>query len=92
MTFKAIIGSVSDKNNPFLNRELIQFPQNEQGRFTTTMLSNAPYVEAGFGVMNIFKVLRVDLVQRLTYLDRPNVPELFGNKGLAVRAAVAVDF
>ncbi len=92
VTFKAIFGSVSDKNNPFLNRDLIQFPIDEQDRYTTTTLSSAPYVEAGFGIMNIAKVLRVDLVQRLTYLDRPNVPELFGNKGLAIRAALAVDF
>ncbi len=31
-----------------------------------------PYIEAGYGVENIFKFLRVDFVHRLTYLDRPN--------------------
>jgi hypothetical protein len=31
-----------------------------------------PYVEVGYGVENIFKLLRVDFVHRLSYLDNPN--------------------
>jgi len=31
-----------------------------------------PYVELGYGVENIFKLLRVDFVHRLSYLDNPN--------------------
>lgn len=30
-----------------------------------------PYVELGYGVENIFKLLRVDFVHRLSYLDNP---------------------
>ncbi len=37
------------------------------GYFTGT-----PYIEAGYGIENIFKFLRVDFVHRLTYLDRPD--------------------
>jgi hypothetical protein len=36
-------------------------------------LGQAPYAEAGYGVENIFKFLRVDFVHRLTYLNKPNI-------------------
>ncbi len=32
-----------------------------------------PYVELGYGVENIFKIIRVDFFHRLTYTDQPNV-------------------
>ncbi|MFA5417282.1 MAG: DUF5686 family protein [Bacteroidales bacterium] len=32
-----------------------------------------PYFEAGAGVENIFKIIRVDAIWRLSYLDHPNV-------------------
>lgn len=92
LTFKATFGSVSDENNPALNENLIQFPVDEQDRETTTTLSNKPYMEAGVGITNIAKFFRVDLVQRLTYLDRPDVQELFGTKGLGLRVQFAVGF
>ncbi len=38
--------------------------------------------------MNIFKFGRIDIVKRLTYLDNPNMPVLFGVKGLGIRAMV----
>jgi len=38
-----------------------------------------PYVEVGYGVENVFKVLRVDAFHRLTYLDRSDVRK-FGIK------------
>ncbi|MCB0497727.1 MAG: carboxypeptidase-like regulatory domain-containing protein [Cyclobacteriaceae bacterium] len=38
-----------------------------------------PYVELGYGVENILKVIRVDFFHRLTYLDNPNVHD-FGVK------------
>ncbi|WP_179222991.1 DUF5686 and carboxypeptidase-like regulatory domain-containing protein [Pontibacter ummariensis] len=36
---------------------------------TFKALGNTPYVEVGYGIENIFKVLRVDAFHRLTYLD-----------------------
>ena len=36
-------------------------------------LNGGPFAEVSLGVENIFKVLRVDYVQRLTYLENPNV-------------------
>ncbi len=41
--------------------------------------SNTPYMEVGYGVENIFKVLRVDFIHRLTYLNKPDVSK-FGVK------------
>lgn len=32
-----------------------------------------PYFEAGAGIENIFKIIRVDAVWRLSYLDHPNI-------------------
>lgn len=36
-----------------------------------TTLDSVPYAEVGYGVENIFKVLRVDFIHRLNYLDNP---------------------
>jgi hypothetical protein len=42
-------------------------------------LEKKPYVELGYGIENIFKVLRVDAFHRLTYRDKPGV-KTFGVK------------
>jgi len=36
-------------------------------------LSRGPYMEGGVGIENIFKVMRVDALWRLNYLDHPNI-------------------
>jgi len=48
------------------------------GRFT-----NKPYVEVGYGIENILRIIRVDFIHRLTYLDRPGA-KAFGIKANAV--------
>ncbi len=62
-TFKGIYGKLSDKNNPKSDKELFQFP----GDFHIQDMGKTPYMEMGVGVENIFKVLRVDYVWRLSY-------------------------
>lgn len=42
-------------------------------------LSDEPYIEVGYGIENILKVIRVDFIHRLNYLDRPDV-DRFGVK------------
>ncbi len=42
-------------------------------------LSDEPYIEVGYGIENILKVIRVDFIHRLNYLDRPDVDK-FGVK------------
>jgi hypothetical protein len=92
ISFKGVWGTLSDKNNPLKNPELIQFIINDKGQQQTYTLENKPYMEAGAGIMNIFKFGRIDFVKRLTYLDNPNIPVLFGVKGLGIRAMVKFEF
>ncbi len=39
------------------------------------VLDEKPFVEVGYGIENIFKIVRVDFLHRLTYLDLPNVDQ-----------------
>lgn len=76
-------GTLTDKSNPFLaqnygDRRLYYFPGhfNADGTFdyqSSVMNSKTPYVEAIVGIHNIFKLLHVEYVRRLTYIDRPGV-------------------
>ena len=52
----------------------------------TYTLGKKPYMEASAGIGNIFKVLRVDYVRRLTYLDQPNVAKW------GIRARIKFEF
>ena len=91
-TFKAYYGTLADANNPNLNPDQVQFSVDEEGRARTFIFGDMPYLEGSLGVSNIFKILRLDLVQRFTYLDQPDVPNLFGQDGLAIRARFQVEF
>jgi len=75
ISFKAVYGSVSDQNNPKKTPGLMMFPTDLNGDPSTFTLKEQPYMEASVGIGNIFKVFRVDLVKRLTYLNNPNVSE-----------------
>ena len=73
VTFKGIYGNITDANNPNITSGLMQLPTDKDGNTSSYSLKEKPYLEAGVGVGNIFKFFRVDYVQRLTYLDNPNV-------------------
>lgn len=93
MGVKAIYGGLNDDNDPRVNPALIQWNKNADGQFlTTTFEGQKPYIEYSFGVYNIFRFLRFDLVKRANYLDRPNVENLFGVKGLGLRGRFKVEF
>jgi hypothetical protein len=70
LSFKVLYGGLRKENNPLYSPNLFQFPVNSTGTYA---LSGTPYTEAGVGIGNIFKVLRVDFVKRLTYLDHPGI-------------------
>ena len=91
-TFKMLYGRVTDKNNPNLNPTLVQFPTDDLGNPTTFILANKPYMEGSVGIANIFKVISIDLVQRFNYLENPDLPELFGVKGLGIRFRMGLEF
>jgi hypothetical protein len=59
--FKAAVGSLAQKNRDEM--ELLPFMYD---------LSEGPFMEASVGIENILKVLRVDAIRRLSYLDHPN--------------------
>lgn len=73
-TGKFLVGGIS-KANQQIN------PLTEGSSLTPTFnsLNSTPYVELGYGINNIFKVLRVEAMHRLTYRDMPNIRK-FGVK------------
>lgn len=92
ISFKALVGRLTDKNNPDLQADLFNFPTTD-GVPTTFAFDNAvPYIEISAGVANIFKIFRIDFIQRVNYLDHPGVPSLFGVQGLGIRAKGKIDF
>ncbi len=56
------------------NKDLFS-PIDEQGRRFTPVneFKDKPYVEAGFGIENLFRLVRVGYFRRFTYLDHANV-------------------
>ena len=73
-------GTLSDKNNPatslYTDSDLFYFPGHflADGSYetnTVVMDSHKPYIELRLGIHNIFKLLHVEYVRRLTYLDDP---------------------
>ncbi len=72
-TFKVLYGSIRNENNPQYNTSQFLFPVNSEGVATTYSLRREPYMEASIGIANIFKLLRFDLVKRLSYYDHPEV-------------------
>jgi hypothetical protein len=85
-SFKAVAGGLRDVNNPEKGAAVYSFPTDDQARPITYSLGREPYMEASVGVANIFKLLRVDLVKRLTYLNHPNVSQW------GIRARFRLDF
>ncbi|MEO6758014.1 MAG: DUF5686 family protein, partial [Saprospiraceae bacterium] len=76
VTFKALWGGLDERNRPGPGKDLLLFPLNDNGETLTYFLGNKPYVEASVGVSNIFKVFRLDLIRRFTYLDHPGISHL----------------
>ncbi len=77
---KAVVGGYDRNNDKMLTRDF-----NSDGEADIYTLER-PYVEAALGVENIFKLLRVDFVWRLTYLDNPNIAKY------GIRAKLHFDF
>lgn len=71
---RGLWGTLTDKNNPYKssNPDLFLFPARD-GRPTSFVMGRRPYVEASVGIYNIFKLLHVEYVRRLTYTDIPGV-------------------
>jgi hypothetical protein len=72
---KAVWGGINKKNLDILENK---------NAFTT--LRSKPYVEVGAGVENIFKILRVDFLWRLAYLENQNISKY------GIRASLQLTF
>ena len=73
-SFKILYGGVREENDPAKTNDLFKFPTDITiGQQTTFALNKAPYIEISAGIANIFKLVRVDLVKRLAYLDNPGI-------------------
>ncbi|MBC8032970.1 MAG: carboxypeptidase-like regulatory domain-containing protein, partial [Chitinophagaceae bacterium] len=87
VSFKIMYGALRDENRPSKNpKDAFKFPTNDLGQTTTFVPDAEPYMEASVGVANIFKLFRVDLVKRLSYLNNPDVAKW------GIRTRVRFDF
>jgi hypothetical protein len=80
-TFKMVYGSLSENNTETNNYNNGAAPY----YIGNTAPFPIPYMEAGIGVENIFKLVRVDAIWRLSYRNNPLAPN-FG-----VRLGVSLD-
>lgn len=65
ISFRGFYGSLTDKNNPWKQTDIPQFPADSH----TRLMKHRPYMELGVGLDNVFTVLRIDYVWRLSYRD-----------------------
>jgi hypothetical protein len=86
VTFKMLSGTITRQNDPLRNNNLYLLPKDGQGLPLTHSLEKGPYMEASAGIGNIFKVLRIDWVQRLSYLQHAGI------NSWGIRARLQFDF
>jgi len=86
LTCKILYGNLTKENDPAQQSDLFKFPVQPDGTPVTYTLGKVPYIEGSIGVGNIFKLFRIDLVRRFTYLNNPNV-SMYG-----VRVRFRLDF
>ncbi len=70
---KILYGGLRSENDPSRNPNVVKFPLTN-GQLETYSLGKTPYIEAGFAIANIFKLVRIDFIKRFTYLDHPQIP------------------
>jgi hypothetical protein len=66
-SFNILYGGLRQENKDIMS------PVDPDGLATLPFgsLEDIPYVEVGYGIENIFRILRVDAFHRLTYRDNP---------------------
>jgi hypothetical protein len=70
-SFKCLYGGLDAANDPTKTNGIFKFPKDKNGKSITNHLGKEPYIEISAGIGNIFQILRVDYVWRVTYLDVP---------------------
>ncbi len=76
ITCKILYGDLGRNNNPDYNDDLFRFPVSLSNVPLTYTLGEKPYIEASVGLSNIFRIFRVDLIKRFTYLNNPGISDL----------------
>ena len=66
---RALWGHLDGRNDPDRHPDLLRFPADVR----VSRLGNTPYMEVYAGLDNIFRILRVDYVYRLTYRGNPSI-------------------
>lgn len=83
----ALWGSMSRKNHALeAGRNL---PNGERSVRFGSLDGSVPYLEAGYGIENIFKILRIQAIHRLTYLTTPNGLPV---EKFTIKAALSLSF
>jgi hypothetical protein len=76
VSVKVLYGGITRTNNPDYQASLFKLPTDANGIPLTYTLEKQPYIEASVGISNIFKIFRVDLIKRFSYINLPNVSTL----------------
>ncbi len=75
VSFRALTGSLSEKNNPLFGAEhLYALPEG------TRMMTKVPYMEYSVGLENILKFIRIDYIRRISYTEGLSESEKHGFK------------
>ena len=89
-----IMSSLTEKNNfkNSINPDGIMAQKINGDKLThfSVMSFDKPYIEAFWGIENLLKLFRITAYHRLTYLDEPNTPKLFGIKGFYIKGSIYV--
>lgn len=85
LSLKVLYGHVNPENR-MNNGEFGTFNSTPGSKPALFGLNRGPYVEGSVGLGNIFKILRIDVVKRFTYLDNPSVSKW------GIRAKIGIDF
>lgn len=83
---KVLVGNLRPENENLLSKYFTNGEIPLSQFYLPKSLADVPYVEVGYGVDNIFRVLRIVAVHRLTHLDAA------GARSFGIRAAVHVSF
>lgn len=87
--FKAMYGTLSDQNNPYLpqnaaDARLFHFPADKEGNATAFEMDKKPYMEVSLGLHNVFKIFQVEVTRRLNYLSNPHTSKWGINVGIGL--------
>ncbi len=83
LSFKGVIGEISDRNRS-ANRLNAFRPELAGAQvYSGFRAPNRPYLEAGVGIENILRIVRIDALWRLSYLDNPEASPFGIRAGLA---------